>query len=434
MPQLSKRAKLFLVLGLLLIGVFTTNFNVGAEHLSGQAGIAIRINYSAGSSELVDPMKAKWLPVLGIQRYGEDVRDIELYVTVNLDWKDPAQTATATGKLHVRINGERVETFLMPVTDVEKGKTRIFSVTIPVDTLEGWSSALGTRSMTLVADITSKVEYVDGGSESKKAQAKASMDYSVVYTNLPPTPEAGPDIRAIEGATVKFDGSGSTDPDGKIVSYKWSFGDGSSAEGVEATHVYDFDGTYLAILYIIDDTGTSRLDTLTVSISNPPKVKPPDDGLPNVAPVAKANGPYESGVGILHVYSTGSSDSDGYIVSYEWDFTTGGGKLSTGDDVRVMHDTSGTFSVTLTVTDDEGATATDKATIKITGPEWEIATVSPYWGHIIETNGVLWRSPDLPGTYNSWIQLEASLDMLDYDGQPWLSILKRPLSILGVFE
>ena len=434
--MVSQRRKLLLVVGLLLLGVFiTSNFRVSAEHLSGQAGIAIRINYSDGGSELIDPMKNQWLsPVLGIQRHGEDVRNIELYVTVNLDWKDPAQTSTASGELRVLINGDQVETFPMPVANVDKGKTRIFSVTIPVDTLESWSSAPGPRNMTVTADVTSRVEYVDGGSESKKAQAFASMEYSVVYTNLPPIPVAGGDVSAVEGATVQFDGSDSLDSDGYIVSYRWTFGDGGSAWGVKATHVYDFDGTYTAILTVTDDAGTSRLDTLTVSISDPPNVKPPDNGLPNVAPVVEANGPYESGVGMLHVYSTGSSDSDGYIVSYQWGFTTGGGKTFTGDDVRVMHDTAGTFSVTLTVTDDEGATATDTASIEITGAEWVIANVSPYYGHVIETNGVLWRSPDLPGTSNSWIQLQLCLDMLDAGGQPGLSILQYPLSILGVFE
>ncbi|MBU1147173.1 MAG: PKD domain-containing protein, partial [Candidatus Omnitrophica bacterium] len=53
--------------------------------------------------------------------------------------------------------------------------------------------------------------------------------------------------------TVSFDGSGSINGDGSIVSYKWVFGDGGIATGAKKTHTYDTKGTYTASLTVTDN-------------------------------------------------------------------------------------------------------------------------------------------------------------------------------------
>lgn len=55
------------------------------------------------------------------------------------------------------------------------------------------------------------------------------------------------------GETVRFDATESVDPDGRIVQYNWDFGDGSSANGVTATHAYTGDGVFTVTLTVIDD-------------------------------------------------------------------------------------------------------------------------------------------------------------------------------------
>jgi parallel beta-helix repeat protein len=68
---------------------------------------------------------------------------------------------------------------------------------------------------------------------------------------------------------VSFDASASYDPDGQIVSYKWSFGDGSIDEGKTVTHAYSKEGNYKVTLMVIDNDGKSCSTSKTVTVVKP---------------------------------------------------------------------------------------------------------------------------------------------------------------------
>ena len=94
-------------------------------------------------------------------------------------------------------------------------------------------------------------------------------------SNIPPVAKAGSDRSALIGEEISFDGSASTDADGTIASYSWDFGDGNTAAGVTASHIYGDVGDYTVTLTVTDDDGDSGVDTLTVNVSEelPPVVR-----------------------------------------------------------------------------------------------------------------------------------------------------------------
>ncbi|MEM7659786.1 MAG: PKD domain-containing protein, partial [Bacteroidota bacterium] len=92
-----------------------------------------------------------------------------------------------------------------------------------------------------------------------------------------------------------------------------------------------------------------------------------EGGPVNQLPNAIASADQTSGVTslLVNVDGTASSDPDGSLVSYVWDF--GDGNQASG--ATTSHTFGiGIFQVVLTVTDDQGATATDEITITVAGP------------------------------------------------------------------
>jgi len=71
--------------------------------------------------------------------------------------------------------------------------------------------------------------------------------------DLPPVCDAGGPYGGDAGVPVQFDGTGSFDSDGTIVSYQWDFGDGTSGTGLNPTHIYAEDGVYVVTLCVTDD-------------------------------------------------------------------------------------------------------------------------------------------------------------------------------------
>ncbi len=93
---------------------------------------------------------------------------------------------------------------------------------------------------------------------------------SILGTEFDGIPEAIVNYPATAdvGQNVTFDASKSVDV-GRIVSYEWSFGDGTNATGSVVSHLYDKGGTYQVKLNVTNDAGTSSLKTLTITVGSP---------------------------------------------------------------------------------------------------------------------------------------------------------------------
>lgn len=162
-------------------------------------------------------------------------------------------------------------------------------------------------------------------------------------------------VSGVAPLVVSFNGSGSTDSDGSISNYAWSFGDGSNGTGATVSHSYAAAGTYAAALTVTDNqgaTGTATaLITVTSAANQPPVAAFTVSPVTGTAPLA------------VSFNGSGSSDPDGSIASYAWNF--GDGSTGTGVAVAHTYTAAGTFTATLTVTDNRGATNSIAKTINV---------------------------------------------------------------------
>ena len=75
------------------------------------------------------------------------------------------------------------------------------------------------------------------------------------------------------GQPITADASASVDPDGTIVSYSWTFSDGTTVMGSKVTHAYPDPGTYWICLTVADDAGAASTQCQRVTIPTQPDVR-----------------------------------------------------------------------------------------------------------------------------------------------------------------
>lgn len=196
-------------------------------------------------------------------------------------------------------------------------------------------------------------------SDNSGEVGNSSFERFQVKVNKPPLAQAGQDLITAPNRMVTFDGSASTDQDGRLVLYSWDFGDGSTASGVSTSHNYINPGTYRATLRVDDDSDSPcnyATDDVKVWV--------------NAAPLPIAGEDMKGSVGQPIVFNgERSSDSDGEIVVYNWDF----GDLNRGIGKIVQHryTAPGKYRVRLSVTDNasvSNSTQTDELSVFINAP------------------------------------------------------------------
>jgi len=143
--------------------------------------------------------------------------------------------------------------------------------------------------------------------------------------------------------TVTFDAGDSYDPDGTIVSYAWDFGDDTTDTGVIVNHNYTAAGTYAVNLTVTDDDALTSSTSVLITVLEKPLA-------------SFTWSPEEPEVGETVTFDASvSSDRDGDIMIYEWNFGDGI-EVSGSDPITTKTYTIGTYNVTLTVTDDDSLT------------------------------------------------------------------------------
>jgi PKD repeat protein len=232
-------------------------------------------------------------------------------------------------------------------------------------------------------------------------------------------------VSTCSALTCAFDAAGSSDVDGTIVSYAWSFGDGTTGSGSASSHTYAAGGGYPVNLLVTDNVGATATKSQSVSLvvaaftSTCNGLTCTFDGSGSQGQVSSyawvfGDGTAGSGAVVTHTYSlggtytasltvvsadgtssgathtvtpnsppvasftftcdrltcsfdaSGSRDSDGAITSYSWNF--GDGTTGSGPSVSHTYAAGGQYTVALTVTDNGGATNTQSQTVKTNSP------------------------------------------------------------------
>jgi len=187
---------------------------------------------------------------------------------------------------------------------------------------------------------------------------------------------------------VDFDAGRSYDPDGSIVSYKWDFADGSTDTGKTTSHTFTTAATqtYTVRLTVTDDDGAASVGYQSIEVLGSPVSG-------NNAPTARFTATPTFGNSPLTVQfnASSSTDADGTIALYSWDF----GDNSTGAGEVLSHTFTalGTSNLTvgLTVTDNQGATATTTTVITVLVPE-VVATDGPTASFTVEDLVLIFNS------------------------------------------
>ena len=190
------------------------------------------------------------------------------------------------------------------------------------------------------------------------------VEIAVESNTAPPTAAINGPFSSAEGSAVSLSGAGSTDPDGDVLSYAWTFGDGGSASGASVSHTWAQNGAYTVQLTVTDPLGLVSTTTTTATVSN-------------VAPVIAAF----AGATLLpgERYSASGSftdpGADTWSATVNYGDGTGTSPLGlSGMTFSLAHvyTTAGTFTASVNVSDGDDV-STGSATVTVITPVQGIA-------------------------------------------------------------
>lgn len=181
--------------------------------------------------------------------------------------------------------------------------------------------------------------------------ASATDEIILTVTNDPPVANAGPDQTVPTLETVALDGSASYDPEAGALGYAWSLGGVQIATGPAPVVGPLEAGTHTITLTVTDERLDTATDQIVVTVLNR-------------SPVASAGPNWRvTYVETVTLDGSASSDPEGDVLGYAW--SVAGVRIATGVNPAIGPLEVGVYTVTLTVTDSHGATATDNMTITV---------------------------------------------------------------------
>ena len=285
--------------------------------------------------------------------------------------------------------------------------TANLGATVSGETANGFTvsrSSLGDENLVITYGVTHE------GSPCGPLNVNSSVAYTddegaavtfppvvVTVTCLPPVADAGPDVSVDEGSSVALDGSGSSDPDGTIVSHAWSganpaIGSLANASSAVASYHGVDDGSDGVTLTVTDDNGLTDDDSATVTVRNV---------APSLTLTSCPVDPNKVGTDVSFAGSfTDPGTADTHMMTVDW----GDGVVSPAAPVTSpvggthQYSSAGIFDITVTVTDDDGGS--DSRTcgfVVVFDPDGGFVTGG---GWIMSPAGAYPAAPDASGRAN----------------------------------
>ena len=189
-------------------------------------------------------------------------------------------------------------------------------------------------------------------SDSFGTTSTATISITIIQVNHAPTVSASATpASTTPGDPITFSAVG-MDADGDTLTYFWDFGDGNTSTDADTTHAYSAVGSYLVTVTVTDPSSEFATATLVIHISELPTARFTTDEV-------------VAFVGIPQTFdATYSTDPENQIVSYAWNFGDGTHNGS-GQVISKIYSATGSYDVTLTVTDDAGLSSTVTRTIQV---------------------------------------------------------------------
>ena len=231
----------------------------------------------------------------------------------------------------------------------------------------GSTSATHTYATAGVYTVTLTLADNDGTTST------GTLALNVQAGNNPPIAKAGGPYAGVEGTAFSYSSTGSTDPDGNAITYDWDFGDGTAHSTLAAPrHAYGDNGVYAVMLTVTDSRGAASTPSqTTATITNALPVitltSGPTSDFPFDHPLAVSATFTDAGARDLHTavidWGDGSSTSPARL--YDSTVTTTNKGWGTTGALHT-YSAAGTYSVTITVNDKDGASATSTQTLNAT--------------------------------------------------------------------
>jgi PKD repeat protein len=205
-------------------------------------------------------------------------------------------------------------------------------------------------------DVSLTVDDAQGLSQTKTSTITIAP---VPPANTPPTASFTYTCTAVD---CSFTSTSTDAAPGTIATYAWNFGDDATADINNPSHSYTVTAPtdFLVTLTVTDNEGATGVTTQTITVT--------PAAPPNTPPTAGFT--YTCTTTSCHFTSASTDVAPGTIATYAWNFGDGSpnsAAINPNHTFAVVNPTTD-FTVTLTVTDNEGATDVETQTITVSAP------------------------------------------------------------------